>query len=107
LTAQYADVWNLPNGPPSEVAELSRVLDEHCAAIGREPDEIRRTVQVRLPDSSGPDDHPAGAMESLLSAVEEYAAVGVDEVILIVVGGAAEAQAERAAAVLPQLRSIG
>jgi hypothetical protein len=89
------------------VAELSRVLDEHCAAIGREPDEIRRTVQIRLPDSSGPDDHPADAMESLLSAVEEYAAVGVDEVILIVVGGAAEAQAERAAAVLPHLRSIG
>jgi hypothetical protein len=107
LTAQYADVWNLPGGPPSEVAELSQVLADHCDAVGRDPDEIRRTVQVRLPDSSGPDDHPADAMESLLPAVEEYAAVGVDEVILIVIGGAAEAQAERAAAVLPQLRTVG
>jgi hypothetical protein len=46
-------------------------------------------------------------MASMLPAVEEYAAVGVDEVILIVVGGAAEAQAERAAAMLPRLRSVG
>jgi alkanesulfonate monooxygenase SsuD/methylene tetrahydromethanopterin reductase-like flavin-dependent oxidoreductase (luciferase family) len=107
LTAQYADVWNLPGGPPSEVAELSQVLDEHCEAVGRDPDEIRRTVQIRLPDSAGPDDHPADAMASMLPAVEEYAAVGVDEVILIVVGGAAEAQAERAAAMLPRLRSVG
>jgi F420-dependent oxidoreductase-like protein len=107
LTAQYADVWNLPGGPPSEVAELSQVLDEHCEAVGRDPDEIRRTVQIRLPDSAGPDDHPADAMASMLPVVEEYAAVGVDEVILIVVGGAAEAQAERAAAMLPRLRSVG
>ncbi|HEX6329321.1 MAG TPA: LLM class F420-dependent oxidoreductase [Jiangellaceae bacterium] len=106
LTARYADVWNLPGGPPSEVAELSQVLDEHCEAVGRDSDEIRRTVQIRLPDSAGPDDHPADAM-SMLPAVEEYAAVGVDEVILIVVGGAAEAQAERAAAMLPRLRSVG
>lgn len=109
LTAQYADVWNLPSGPPSEVADLGRVLDEHCAAVGREPDEIRRTVQVRLPtgDYSGSAGHPADDMDSLLPQAEKYAAVGVDEVILIVVGGAAEAQAERAAAMLPQLRSIG
>ena len=40
----------MPGGPANEVAELSRVLDEHCAAIGRDPDEIRRTVQSRLPD---------------------------------------------------------
>jgi F420-dependent oxidoreductase-like protein len=109
LTAQYADVWNLPSGPPSELAELSRLLDEHCEAVGRDPDEIRRTVQVHLPsgESSGLDSHPADDMDSLLPTVEEYAAVGVEEVILIMVGGAAEAQAERAAALLPQLRSIG
>jgi F420-dependent oxidoreductase-like protein len=107
LAARYADVWNLPGGSPGEVVELSQVLDEHCAAIGRDPAEIRRTVQLRLPDSSGPDSHPADEVESVLSTVKEYAAVGVDELILIVVGGAAEAQAERAAALLPQLRSVG
>ncbi len=107
IAAQYADVWNCPGGPADELADLSRVLDEHCAAVDRDPDEIRRTVQVRLPDSSGPDSHPADEVESVLSTVEEYAAVGVDEVILIVIGGAAEAQAERAAALLPKLRSIG
>ena len=109
LTAQYADAWNLPGGPPGEAAELGRVLDEHCVAIGRDPDEVRRTVQLRLPagDPSGSAGHPADDMDSLLPQVEKYASVGVDEVILIVVGGAAEAQAERAAAMLPRLHSIG
>jgi F420-dependent oxidoreductase-like protein len=109
LTAEYADVWNLPGGPASEVAELSPVLDEHCAAVGRDPDEIQRTVQIRLPrgEPAGEGSHPADEAETVLPIIEEYASVGVDEVILIVVGGAAEAQAERAAALLPRLRSIG
>lgn len=107
LTAQYADVWNMPSGPPEEFAELSKVLDEHCAAIGRDPAEIRRTVQLRLPDSTWPDSHPADEMDSVLAKVSEYAVVGVDETILIATAGAAEAQAERAAAMLPRLRSVG
>lgn len=97
ITAQYADVWNAPGGTAAEVADLSGVLDEHCAAVGRDPAEIRRTVQVRLSDST----------DALLPRVEEYAKIGVDEVIIIVMGGQAEAQAEQAAALLPRLRSVG
>ncbi len=49
LVAEHADIWNIP-GPPHNgveyLAERSRVLDAHCAAIGRDPKEIVRSVQV-------------------------------------------------------------
>ncbi|MPY81575.1 MAG: LLM class flavin-dependent oxidoreductase, partial [Actinophytocola sp.] len=109
ITAQYADVWNLPDGTPDELAELSAVLDQHCADVGRDPAEIRRTAQLRLPSDaagSGLAGQPA-ATDDVPRLVESYAKVGVGEVILIVMGGTAEAQAEQAAALLPQLRSIG
>ncbi|MFJ5272466.1 LLM class flavin-dependent oxidoreductase [Streptomyces sp. NPDC088358] len=49
LVAERADIWNIP-GPPHNgvefVAERGRVLDAHCAEIGRDPGEITRSVQV-------------------------------------------------------------
>jgi len=45
LVAEHAQMWNtFP--PASEFGRLSRILDEHCAAIGRDPEEIERTVLV-------------------------------------------------------------
>ncbi|MFF4341797.1 LLM class flavin-dependent oxidoreductase [Kitasatospora sp. NPDC001540] len=49
LVAEHADIWNVP-GPPHNrldyIVERSRVLDAHCRAIGRDPAEIQRSVQV-------------------------------------------------------------
>jgi alkanesulfonate monooxygenase SsuD/methylene tetrahydromethanopterin reductase-like flavin-dependent oxidoreductase (luciferase family) len=49
LVAEHADIWNIP-GPPHGsvefVAERSRVLDRHCADLGRDPAEITRSVQM-------------------------------------------------------------
>ena len=49
LVAEHADVWNVP-GPPHNtvgyVAERARVLDAHCAELGRDPGTITRSVQV-------------------------------------------------------------
>jgi alkanesulfonate monooxygenase SsuD/methylene tetrahydromethanopterin reductase-like flavin-dependent oxidoreductase (luciferase family) len=49
LVAEHADIWNVP-GPPHHdvefVAGRSRVLDAHCADLGRDPAEITRSVQV-------------------------------------------------------------
>ena len=47
VVAEHADVWNAPGGEPEEVARLSGVLDRHCADVGRDPAEIRRSVQPR------------------------------------------------------------
>ena len=46
VVAQYADIWNLPGGPIELFQHKSAVLDEHCAAIGRDPSTIERSVQL-------------------------------------------------------------
>ena len=48
VVAEHADVWNAAGGDPAEVARLSGVLDRHCADVGRDPAEIRRSVQTAL-----------------------------------------------------------
>jgi alkanesulfonate monooxygenase SsuD/methylene tetrahydromethanopterin reductase-like flavin-dependent oxidoreductase (luciferase family) len=49
VAAEHADSWNTP-GPPHAsvefVTERSRVLDQHCADIGRDPASITRSVQL-------------------------------------------------------------
>ena len=93
MAAEYAAVWNAPGGSPEQVAELSEVLDGHCATIGRDPAEIRRSVQIRVPADPG----------ALTEQVGGFRAVGVTEIILIVAGDPV-GQAERVAALLPDLR---
>jgi alkanesulfonate monooxygenase SsuD/methylene tetrahydromethanopterin reductase-like flavin-dependent oxidoreductase (luciferase family) len=88
-------VWNAPGGSPEEVAELSGVLDRHCADIGRDPSEIRRSVQVRIPAT--PDE--------LLTSAAAYAAVGVSDLLLVQQAADPVAQAEQAGDLLPRLRA--
>ena len=65
MAAEHAAVWNAPGGSPAEVAELSAVLDGHCADIGRDPAEIRRSVQIRVPaDAAALVDEVAGFVGS-------------------------------------------
>jgi probable F420-dependent oxidoreductase len=49
LVAQWATTWHA-FGAPDVIAHKSRVLDEHCAAIGRDPAEIERSVMVTSED---------------------------------------------------------
>jgi len=95
IAAQYASAWNAPGGSPEEVAELSGVLDRHCADIGRDPSEIRRSVQVRIPAT--PDE--------LLTSAAAYAAVGVSDLLLVLQAADPVAQAEQAGDLLPRLRA--
>jgi alkanesulfonate monooxygenase SsuD/methylene tetrahydromethanopterin reductase-like flavin-dependent oxidoreductase (luciferase family) len=57
VVAEHADSWNIPGPPHNDVgyiAERSRILDEHCQAIGRDPQEITRSVQTHaFPDDPG------------------------------------------------------
>jgi hypothetical protein len=102
-----ADVWN-GEGDPATFGRLNAVLDAHCAAIGRPPAEIRRTVGVapmRIRDTReaavadltaalmangvAPADARTAAEESPLVGDERdvtdvlasYAAAGADELI--------------------------
>ena len=48
VVAQYASVWNMAGGPPEEFTLKSAILDEHCAAVGRDPSDIARSIQYQV-----------------------------------------------------------
>ena len=52
LAARHADIWNALLPDAESYARKSRLLDEHCARIGRDPGAIERSVLV-----AGPPEH--------------------------------------------------
>jgi probable F420-dependent oxidoreductase len=45
VVARHADIWHSFAGG-DELARKTKILEEHCAAVGRDPAEIRRSVLV-------------------------------------------------------------
>jgi F420-dependent oxidoreductase-like protein len=91
IAAQHADVWNLVGAPPDEALRLSRVLDDHCAAVGREPSDIRRSIGVPY----RPDD-PERTLRDAEALVER----GFTELLVTVKGDDSPRQVEAAAKLL-------
>ena len=54
IVAEWADEWNFPGGEPAELQELIAVLRQHCADIGRDPDEILISVKAEATIDPGP-----------------------------------------------------
>jgi alkanesulfonate monooxygenase SsuD/methylene tetrahydromethanopterin reductase-like flavin-dependent oxidoreductase (luciferase family) len=80
LTARHADVWNASGGLGRSVetaVEGSKRLDEACAAIGRDPGEIRRSVQLPAGDD------PAEIVDRL----NRFYEAGFSELIVMLSGG--------------------
>jgi F420-dependent oxidoreductase-like protein len=74
LVARYADACNLFDGP--ELPRKLGVLRAHCEAIGRDYDEIEKTVVSHMdPGASG--EH----VDRLLSHLEELSDLGIDHAI--------------------------
>ena len=48
IAAKWADGWNVPFIAPDELARKRAVLHDHCAAVGRDPSEIRTAINVGL-----------------------------------------------------------
>jgi F420-dependent oxidoreductase-like protein len=46
IVAQYADVWNFAGGPVETFTHKVEVLRGHCEAVGRDPSEIKLSVQL-------------------------------------------------------------
>jgi F420-dependent oxidoreductase-like protein len=80
LVAQYAQACNLFGGPnlfgAPDVKHKLDVLRGHCEAVGRDYDEIEKTVIIPWLDP-GPDGENVGA---LLGQLREFAALGVSHV---------------------------
>ena len=84
LVAQYADACNV-FGRPEAIARKFRILDDHCAAIGRDPGEIERTTlqDVRLTrDGAGGTETPAQVVDWF----GELSDAGAEHVIVDVKG---------------------
>jgi alkanesulfonate monooxygenase SsuD/methylene tetrahydromethanopterin reductase-like flavin-dependent oxidoreductase (luciferase family) len=47
IVAEHADMWNV-FGTPEQVAAKDAILREHCAAVGRDPDAIERSVGCKV-----------------------------------------------------------
>jgi F420-dependent oxidoreductase-like protein len=64
LVAQYGDACNVFGGPEA-IARKFAILDAHCAAVGRDPNEIERTTLqgVRLARNAGQGESPAQVID--------------------------------------------
>ena len=68
LVARYADACNIFAPDASVVAHKLEVLSRHCEAEDRDPDTIQKTIL-------GP--NPLDDVDSFISAMEEYARLGI------------------------------
>ena len=106
LVAQYADACNV-FGSPEAIARKYGILDAHCAAVGRDPNEIERSTlqDVRLAgDGAGGGEAP----DQVVERFGELADAGAQHVIVDLKSVHEPARLERfGSVVLPQLRSLG
>ncbi|HEX5451005.1 MAG TPA: LLM class flavin-dependent oxidoreductase [Candidatus Limnocylindrales bacterium] len=99
ITIPHVDAWNAWfkefGNRPEGLAPLTAAVDAACRAAGRDPSEVQRTVAVlvRLPggtgrvmgDSAGATVSPlTGDAATIAGGLRAYAAVGIDEVQLVV-----------------------
>jgi F420-dependent oxidoreductase-like protein len=74
LVATYADACNLFGETPDAIAHKLDVLRRHCDDVGRDYDAIEKTFMGQLDPAADPD--------AFLSAMEQYAALGIDLVTI-------------------------
>jgi len=102
ICAEYADRWN-SSGSVAELGERNAILDEHCAAIGRDPNEIIRSLYGWAAVMSA---DPWASVDAFEQVAEEYRAVGINELIIDQPNPAQFHVLERVATdVLPRLRA--
>ncbi len=99
LVAKYADATNVFGGPTA-IHHKYEVLREHCAAIGRDPDEIERSTLQTVNLAA---DSPA----QIVDRFGELADAGAQHVIFGAINVADPATLERIGRdLLPQLRDL-
>lgn len=95
ITARYADGWNVPFVSPETFAHKSAILTDHCERVGRDPSEVRRTVNVgiawteeslrsqfgMLADGVRPG-VLTGSDEEVIDRIGQYVAAGADQINL-------------------------
>jgi F420-dependent oxidoreductase-like protein len=73
IVAKYASIWNFAGGTPEDFKHKNAVLDQHCASIGRDPQDIWRSVQPVV----NPQD-----WEATRASVRSYIDAGANHIVL-------------------------
>jgi alkanesulfonate monooxygenase SsuD/methylene tetrahydromethanopterin reductase-like flavin-dependent oxidoreductase (luciferase family) len=87
IAARHADEWNAW-GTPETFRHKSAVLDRFCADLDRDPASIKRSAQALIHLSpggrGGRPDMPSivGGIDDVRTAVAEFAAAGLDELVV-------------------------
>lgn len=76
IVAEHANVWNYPGVPSPEFEQKNERLIEHCAAIGRDQNEIVRSMQTIV---RGDDQ---GTISATRSLIVEMISAGVTHIVL-------------------------
>jgi alkanesulfonate monooxygenase SsuD/methylene tetrahydromethanopterin reductase-like flavin-dependent oxidoreductase (luciferase family) len=100
IVAEYADTWN-SFGTVAEMRQRNALLDEHCAAIGRDPQTIVRSLYgwaTMMPSD------PWQSVAAFQDMVGSYAEAGVNEFLIDQPRPEQEAVLEQVADLLPSLR---
>jgi F420-dependent oxidoreductase-like protein len=98
LVARHADVWNASGGDdPAAMKVLIAKLEDACGAVGRNPSEIRRSLQFGW---DGKD------RRQLLEESAQYLELGFTEQVIYVRGEDPGALAGKVADALPELRQL-
>lgn len=95
--ARHGAAWNTSGGRGFDAdAEAAKILDEHCARIGRDPRSIRRSVIVAWPDAA-----------QGLALAKRYHGIGFTEFLITVNEPDSKVQVQRLAReALAPLRSL-
>lgn len=78
IVAEFADRWN-SHGTPQEIARRNEILDEHCMAIGRDPNSIIRSLYALA--ALMPAD-PWSSVDAFEQMVGLYSEAGIREFIV-------------------------
>lgn len=73
VVAKHADLWNIPGGDLADCVARSRMLDDYCAEIGRDPAAITRSLHLGV---------SYDAPEATREAIDAAVAAGFSHVVL-------------------------
>lgn len=82
LVARYAQMWNIPNVPPDQIAEKNKVLEQYCREVQRNCAEIERSYLTPLYLKADP-----AEVQVLLERIADLRKVSVEEVRKSVLAG--------------------
>ncbi len=100
LVARHGDACNLFASSPEEIAHKLEVLRRHCDDAGRDYGSIRKTVAANNPRPT-PD-----TRDEFVRAMADYAALGVDTVIVMPTDGAPATWIDAMAPAVRQLADL-